>query len=832
MAQVIDLGKIRFNWAGTYNAGTQYSYNDLVKYGPNLYAYNAVAAATGVLPTNTGSWVLATEGVAYKGVYTSGTLYYKNDIVTDNTNTYITVTQHTATSSVATSNSNLELIALGQEGIPSQAGNTNKVLVTDGAETEWSATTYLTKNYVGDAQGQDASDFETSAALTNTLSVFSKSAADFVQFPIVNESNGTAASTDFIAYTAQGTNDSGWIDMGITSNNFDATTYGITGPHDGYIFMSAPRTTQFDVVAKSVAGGFATLTTGSAHGFVVGNQVRIEGVGAGFDGAKIVYAVPTATTFRFTTSMTAQTEVELDPFGVTYKPTGDGNLVLATDETGLQNKIVFAAGGFSNGTEQMSITPNENVHIEISTASTSPTTGALTVVGGAGITGNVNTAGNLSVQGTASTTGKVYGGTGAAAFETSATLTDAIAVYNKAGGPSSFAQFAIRNSTASSSTDLIAYMDNGDDAEGWVGMGIAGSAFDDTTYGITGPGDGYIFHNTKPGSGRNGNLVLATGDAGDENKIVFAAGGFADENDVQMVITPPATGVSGNIHVEINTASTSPTTGALTVVGGVGISGDVNIAGDITFGGTGTTLSTTTLSVNDPIIYVGSGNASDAVDLGLVAEYKTGATTKYAGIVRDASDGVIKAFKDAETKPTTTVDFAGAGLAYSDMRVAGLTTTTINSSGLFTASAGITSTGTFTQSGGAVFTGTTDMQELRENVVDVTLSSNTGTLDWTSGNIYYIATAPTAAMTLNVTNVPTDVSKIMTINVFVTQGSTGYIPTTFQIAGSNQTIRWAGGTAPTPTSEAGKIDIFSFTMQRTSGATPGWIVYGSSSLKF
>jgi hypothetical protein len=44
MAQVIDLGKIRFNWAGTYNAGTQYSYNDLVKYGPNLYAYNAVAA--------------------------------------------------------------------------------------------------------------------------------------------------------------------------------------------------------------------------------------------------------------------------------------------------------------------------------------------------------------------------------------------------------------------------------------------------------------------------------------------------------------------------------------------------------------------------------------------------------------------------------------------------------------------------------------------------------------------------------------------------------------------------------------------------------------------
>ena len=286
MAQILDLGKIRFNWAGTYNAGTEYSYNDLVKYGPNLYAYNAVAAATGVVPTNTANWILATEGVAYKGVYTSGTLYYKNDIVTDNTNTYITVTQHTASSAVAAGNANLEIIALGQSGLPNQTGNANKVLISDGAETEWTATTYLTKEYIGDAQGQDAKDFETSAALTNTLSVFSKSATDFVQFPIVNESEGAAASTDFIAYSAQGTNDSGWIDMGITSGNFSAETFGITGPHDGYVFMSAPRTTQFDVVATAISAGQATVTTGLDHGYAIGDVVRIEAVNATFNGDK------------------------------------------------------------------------------------------------------------------------------------------------------------------------------------------------------------------------------------------------------------------------------------------------------------------------------------------------------------------------------------------------------------------------------------------------------------------------------------------------------------------------------------------------------------------
>ena len=130
----------------------------------------------------------------------------------------------------------------------------------------------------------------------------------------------------------------------------------------------------------------------------------------------------------------------------------------------------------------------------------------------------------------------------------------------------------------------------------------------------------------------------------------------------------------------------------------------------------------------------------------------------------------------------------------------------------------------------ATFSGILESTELREVVVDVTLSSNVGTLDWTAGNVYYIATSPTGAMTFNITNVPTNISKMMNVTVFVTQGATGYLPTTFQIDGAAQTIRWAGGTAPTPTSGVGKIDVFSFTIQRTSGGA--WIVYGTSTLGF
>ena len=51
------------------------------------------------------------------------------------------------------------------------------------------------------------------------------------------------ASTDVIAQTHDGTDLDGFIDMGITGENFDAEIYGITGPNDGYIFMVAPEGT-------------------------------------------------------------------------------------------------------------------------------------------------------------------------------------------------------------------------------------------------------------------------------------------------------------------------------------------------------------------------------------------------------------------------------------------------------------------------------------------------------------------------------------------------------------------------------------------------------------
>jgi hypothetical protein len=799
--QLIDLGNIRFIWKGDWVQANTYELNDVVRYNNIVWVYiNQIPSANNAI-TNTTYWSRMVEG----------------------------------------------------SEIPPTEGQAGKVLKTDGTLTFWSDSfdTFLI--------GADITDFITAATLTDVALGIEGSSTSFVQTALVNTGSGASSSADFIAYASNGTNESGWVDMGITNGSFNDPTFSLTGPGDGYIFMSGAIAGVVTVSQYSVAGSNLNLISSAPHGMIAGVifdlvlpvAPTLEGrytVVSAPSSTQVVVAVPAGYTAG-NVALTSVINSQMNKF------TGDGNLVFATDSTGLANNIIIASGGLQSGSEQMIFTPDAGIEIY----------------------------------------DEIFFGTGAKAFNTNADLTNAAAVFELNGSP--YAQLAIHNNSANSSTDYIAYANNGNDTAGWIDMGITGSTFSQATFGITGPNDGYIFMEAPAGTTGAGNLVLATGANGTENKIVFAAGGY-DSGNEQMVIIPDE-----RVHIEIATPSTSPTTGALTVVGGVGIQGDVNIQGDIVFGGSGTTLATTTLSVSDPIIRVGSDNTSDAVDLGVVGEYAVanasalftvtntqiasniatittsaahgfsagdvvviagvnatyngtyvirtaGATTftysktnadvasasatgtaqvtgnrRYTGIVRDASDGVVKFYKGANDAPAAgVVNFSGIGLTYADIKTANVDATTGTFSGLLQAPGGLTATGSVTLSG------TVDIQEMREAIVDVTLASNVGTLDWTAGNIYYIGTAPTANMTFNVTNLPTTNSKAMTINVLVTQGSTGYIPTTFQIAGTNQTIRWPGGIAPTPTSSAGKIDIFTFTLLRTSAGA--WIVVASSNVNF
>ena len=105
-----------------------------------------------------------------------------------------------------------------------------------------------------------------------------------------------------------------------------------------------------------------------------------------------------------------------------------------------------------------------------------------------------------------------------------------------------------------------------------------------------------------------------------------------------------------------------------------------------------------------------------------------------------------------------------------------------------------------------------------EDIVDVTHTTNSIPLNYEDGNIFFLTNTLSASATVNVTNAPSVNGRVFTLNLFITQGSTGYIPSVLNINGGPSTIKWFDGEVPTPTSVSGKIDVFNFTIIRRSGS--------------
>jgi hypothetical protein len=99
----------------------------------------------------------------------------------------------------------------------------------------------------------------------------------------------------------------------------------------------------------------------------------------------------------------------------------------------------------------------------------------------------------------------------------------------------------------------------------------------------------------------------------------------------------------------------------LAVSGNTRITGSTIIDGDLTVEGGVTYVSSSTLNVDDSMIKLASNNAADTIDVGFYGRYVAAATTKHAGIFRDASDGVFKVYAELQPEPTTTVNVAGTG---------------------------------------------------------------------------------------------------------------------------------------------------------------------------
>lgn len=85
-----------------------------------------------------------------------------------------------------------------------------------------------------------------------------------------------------------------------TANFYIATSRG-DAPTQSLSGSASITHTTYSVTHKAASSTTdkATLTTASPHNFVVGESVSVSGVGAPYDGTKVITDVPTATTFRF-----------------------------------------------------------------------------------------------------------------------------------------------------------------------------------------------------------------------------------------------------------------------------------------------------------------------------------------------------------------------------------------------------------------------------------------------------------------------------------------------------------------------------------------------------
>jgi hypothetical protein len=187
---------------------------------------------------------------------------------------------------------------------------------------------------------------------------------------------------------------------------------------------------------------------------------------------------------------------------------------------------------------------------------------------------------------------------------------------------------------------------------------------------------------------------------------------------------------------------------------------------------------------------------------------------------------VYKLFRDAITKPATTVNFAEAGLSFAPVSIGN---TTVNGTA--------TITGATTFNSDVTILGGLRMQELVEDVVDVAISGTSLTLDYTAGSVFWITNSiSTGTQTWNIINAPATNGRTFTVTGFYTNNGTGSYPNALNVntgstpgGGTTVSIRWFGAQTPTPTATSGRTDIYNFTLIRRGDT---WTALGNASLNF
>lgn len=127
---------------------------------------------------------------------------------------------------------------------------------------------------------------------------------------------------------------------------------------------------------------------------------------------------------------------------------------------------------------------------------------------------------------------------------------------------------------------------------------------------------------------------------------------------------------SANIETTANLVTqTLLVNGEANVTGDVGFAADLIVEGNLTVNGTTTTISATSLAVEDNMIYLNANSNVTNPDLGFAGNYNDG-SYKHAGFFRDATDGYFKVYDSYTPEPDAALDIdtAHASFNLADMQ--------------------------------------------------------------------------------------------------------------------------------------------------------------------